>query len=171
MEPSGFFALLMMLALVLGVVALIRPQLVGMKTRGAGCATFLFAALVFFVITGVTANREDARESASGTDTTTVGTFDTTAGPQGMTGAGPQTGADPTVPTGPTATLRADTGRIYVSTRRDNFDPPHRIAELPSGTEVEVLGRETTPGGERCRVRTTFAPIVTGWVRCEQVVG
>jgi hypothetical protein len=169
-KPSEIAILLMLLALLAGLLSLIRPQLLGMKSRGAGCALFLFVSIALFLVTGFLANQEDAQESASDTDTTTVATSDSAAGPQGVTGASPQPAADTTVPTGPVATLRADTGRILVSTRRDNFDRPHLVAELPNGTEVEVLGRETTPGGERCRVRTTFAPIVTGWVRCEQVV-
>lgn len=174
MRLSDVLGIGMLLAFVAGLVALIKPRAVGMQSRGAGCGCFGILCFGLMMATGAAYDGEteseipdtpseefpvlpgsgadpDGRPGAVIADTGLVGGDSSAARPEGG------------------SFLQADTGQVRVYAARDRVERPYLVAELPPGTEVTLLDRQTTSAGERCRVKTTFPPIVDGWVRCAQV--
>ncbi|HEX2204558.1 MAG TPA: hypothetical protein VHG91_14700 [Longimicrobium sp.] len=176
MRLSDVFGIGMLVAFVAGLVALIRPRLVGMKSRGGGCALFGVLCFGLMLATGSAYEKEQESEipdtpsdefpvlPGSGADP------DANPIPGGIADTG-TVGGDSAAAAGPEGGhfLQADTGQIRIYAGRERTERAYLIAELPRGTEVTLIERQNTPIGERCNVRTTFPPIVSGWVRCAEV--
>lgn len=157
--------ILIWLAVVIGMVAgLVNPRLVRMKSRAAAFFTFLLAAFGLLMVIGMLVPETPGTQPLAG-DTTAVSPDGDPVLP-GSAADGAD-GVDPT-PEEPQAThvLQGDEA-IAVSVSSTRWNRESLVAELPPGTEVRLIERQTTAAGvERCQVATTFPPAVTGWVMC-----
>jgi hypothetical protein len=157
--------ILIWLVVTIGIFAgLVNPKLVRMKSRAAAFFTFFVASLSFLLVIGMIAPKEPDTQPLAG-DTTAVSPDGEPVLPGSAADAAD--GVEP-APEEPEAThVLQGTEAIAVSVSSTRWNREALVAELPPGTEVRLMERQTTAAGvERCQVATTFPPAVTGWVMC-----
>jgi hypothetical protein len=161
---TGVLVVLMMAAVGAALVGLVSPRTVRMQGRVPAFLSYGFLAFLLLMGIGFLNPGEDEIPDQPSDEFPVL----------------PGSGADPVVSSRADSAqareedeelyvLRTDSARVRLSANRVSWDRAYLVAELPSGTEVRLLERAQTPNGERCQVRTTFAPVVTGWVMCSEV--
>ncbi|HEU0053433.1 MAG TPA: hypothetical protein VFQ39_09665 [Longimicrobium sp.] len=151
------------------IVGVISPQTVKMRSRAKAFFGFGFLAFVTLIVIGVVAPPEMVAPPVASDSTGSASALLDTTGMVGTDGGSGGVSLEPAEPMEATAVLRSDSGSVNVSSSRTRRDQPSLVAQLPPGTEVVVLSREYVGQLERCQVKTTFAPLVTGWVDCASI--
>ena len=150
------------------LVGLVNPRWVGMRSRALAFLGFTAACFISLLALGFYVQWQEKRMGAAspaGADSAWTGG----SGADSAASGSVDSVRDDAGPAGEEVVLRSDGGPVQLSSSRDRWERRHVVAELPSGTDVLLLERDTVRGTPRCRVRTTFQPRVEGWVMCGNV--